>query len=88
MGTMVTRRAILWFDNFDWSSDFFCKADPPNGRKFTRSVVTLYRGRLFSNAVAKIMVIFSSHQEVAFSDVLRILICQYVTPVLCHLPTM
>ena len=37
---------------------------------------TRYRGRLFSNAVAKFMVIFSNRQEAAFSNVLRILICQ------------
>ena len=34
----------------------------------------IYRGRLFSNAVAKIMEIFSNRQEAAFSDVLRIII--------------
>ena len=33
-----------------------------------------YRGRLFSNAVAKIMEIFSNRQEAAFGDVLRIII--------------
>ena len=41
-----------------------------------RVAVSLYRGRLFSNAVAKIMGIFSNRLEAAFSDVLRILIRQ------------
>ena len=36
----------------------------------------LYRGRLFSNAVAKCMEILSNRLEAAFSDVLRILIRQ------------
>ena len=34
---------------------------------------SFYRGRLFCNAVAKCMGIFSNRQEAAFSDVLRIL---------------